>query len=71
VASIVNEHLPNENPMALAFMSALTLTEDQVNEIEEEINNTGAPEIGVSNWLENNRDVVQPWIDGAQNVLGS
>jgi len=57
--------------MARAFMRALTLTEDQVNEIEEVINNTGDPETGVRNWLENNRDVVQPWIDAAQNVRGS
>jgi glycine betaine/proline transport system substrate-binding protein len=71
VSSIVNEDLPNEDPMALAFMSALTLTEDQVNEIEEEINNTGDPETGIRNWLENNRDVVQPWIDAAQNAQES
>ncbi len=71
VSSIVNEGLPNEDPMALAFMSALTLTEDQVNEIEEEINNTGDPETGVRNWLENNREVVQPWIDAAHNAQES
>jgi glycine betaine/proline transport system substrate-binding protein len=49
-------------------MEALTLTEDQVNEIEFEINEFGDPETGVRNWLEENRDVVQPWIDAAQSA---
>ena len=71
ISSIVNEDLPEEDPVALAFMEALTLTEDQVNEIEFQINETGDPETGVRSWLEDNRDVVQPWIDAAQNAQGS
>jgi glycine betaine/proline transport system substrate-binding protein len=71
ISSLVNEHLPNDDPVALAFMETLTLTEDQVNEIEFEINESGDPETGVRNWLEENRDVVQPWIDAAQNAQRS
>ena len=68
VLSIVNEDLPEDDPVAYAFMQELTLTEDQVNEIEFEINEAGDPETGVRRWLENNRHVVQPWIDVAQNA---
>ena len=71
ISSIVNEDLPNDDPVALAFMETLTLTKDQVNEIEFEINESGDPETGVRNWLEENRDGVQPWIDAAQNAQRS
>jgi glycine betaine/proline transport system substrate-binding protein len=68
VSTIVHEDLRDRDPMAYAFMDAITLTEDQVNEIEEEINEAGDPEQGVRAWLERNHDVVQPWIDTAQNA---
>ncbi len=34
ISTIVNEDLPGDDPVAYAFLKALTLTEDQVNEIE-------------------------------------
>jgi glycine betaine/proline transport system substrate-binding protein len=68
ISSIVNEDLREDDPVAYTFLDALTLTEDQVNEIEEEINDAGDPEQGVRAWLEKNRAVVQPWIDAARNV---
>jgi glycine betaine/proline transport system substrate-binding protein len=71
ISSIVNEDLPEEDPVALAFMEAITLTEDQVNEIEFEINETGDPETGVRNWLKDNRDVVEPWLEAARNAQES
>jgi ABC-type proline/glycine betaine transport system substrate-binding protein len=36
--------------------------------MEDEINTARDPQTGVRNWLENNRDVVQPWIDAASNA---
>jgi len=71
ISSIVNERLPDKDPVAYAFMKALTLTEDQVNEIEN-INPQDYAQ-AVRTWLqdENNRDTVQPWIDAAKQAQQS
>jgi glycine betaine/proline transport system substrate-binding protein len=68
ISSIVNKDLPEEDPMAYAFLKAILLNEEQVNTLEVEINEAGSqsPERGVRNWLEDNRDVVQPWIQAAR-----
>jgi glycine betaine/proline transport system substrate-binding protein len=68
ILTIVNEDLPEDDPVAYALMEALTLDEEQVNDLEDEINTVSDPQTGVRNWLENNRDVVQPWIDAASNA---
>ena len=71
ISSIVNEDLPDEDPVAYAFLDALTLTEEQVNEIENINPNDYAA--AVSTWLEEeeNREAVQPWIDAAREAEGS
>jgi glycine betaine/proline transport system substrate-binding protein len=68
ILTIVNEDLQEDDPVAYAFMEALTLDEEQINAMEAEINSVSDPQAGVRNWLENNRDVVQPWIDAASNA---
>jgi glycine betaine/proline transport system substrate-binding protein len=68
ILTIVNEDLPEDDPVAYAFMDALTLDEEQINAMEEEINTVSDPQTGVRNWLENNRDVVQPWIEAASDA---
>jgi glycine betaine/proline transport system substrate-binding protein len=68
ILTIVNEDLPEDDPVAYAFMDTLTLDEEQVNALEAEIYTVSDPQTGVRNWLENNRDVVQPWIDAASNA---
>ncbi len=69
ILSIVNEDLPDDDPVAYAFLDAITLTEDQVNEIEN-INPNDYAE-SARTWLENNRDVAQPWIDAAREAEGA
>ena len=69
ILSIVNEDLPDDDPVAYAFLDAITLTEAQVNEIEN-INPNDYAE-SARTWLEDNRDVVQPWIDAAREAEGS
>jgi glycine betaine/proline transport system substrate-binding protein len=64
----VNVDLKKDDPEAYEFMAALTLNEEQINAMEDEINTASDPQTGVRNWLENNRDVVQPWIDAASNA---
>ena len=69
ILSIVNEDLPDDDPVAYAFLDAITLTEEQVNEIEN-INPNDYAE-SARTWLEDNRDVAQPWIDAAREAEGS
>ena len=71
ISSIVNEDLPDEDPVAYAFMENLRLTEEQVNEIEniDPQDYAGA----TRTWLEdeNNRNSLQPAIDAARDAQES
>jgi glycine betaine/proline transport system substrate-binding protein len=71
ISSIVNEDLPDEDPVAYAFMENLRLTEEQVNEIE----NINPQDYGEATrtWLEdeNNRNSLQPAIDAARDAQES
>jgi glycine betaine/proline transport system substrate-binding protein len=71
ISSIVNEDLPDEDPVAYAFMENLKLTEVQVNEIEN-INPQDYAE-ATRTWLEdeNNRNSLQPAIDAARDAQES
>jgi glycine betaine/proline transport system substrate-binding protein len=68
ISSIVNVDLREDDPTAHAFLRALSLDEEQVNQLEAEINKAGAdsPEKGVRNWLQDNQDVVEPWVKAAK-----
>jgi glycine betaine/proline transport system substrate-binding protein len=71
LATIVNEDLKEDEPEAYAFMAALALDEEQINAMEAEINTVGDPQTGVTNWLENNRSAVEPWLEAARNARES
>ena len=68
ISTIVNEDLLDDDPVAYAFLDALTLTEEQVNEIEN-INPEDYAE-SVRIWLEDedNRAAVEPWLEAARNA---
>ena len=68
LSSIVRADLQEEDPVAYAFLDELTLTEAQVNSLEDEIVKAGDPIEGSQAWLEDNRDVVQPWVDAAKRA---
>ena len=68
ITMIVNEDLPDDDPVAYAFLQALTLTEEQVNNLEGMINEAGDPLVGARQWARDNRGVVQPWIEAANNA---
>jgi glycine betaine/proline transport system substrate-binding protein len=70
ITTVVNEDLPDEDPVAYAFLNAISLDEEQVNQMEAEINEAGAndPEKGVRNWLKDNQDVVEPWVKAAKKA---
>src|SRR5918993_1972355 len=68
ISSIVNAELSENDPAAYAFIRAISLDEEQINQMEADINEAGDPEAGVKAWLEDNRSVVQPWIDAAEKA---
>jgi glycine betaine/proline transport system substrate-binding protein len=71
ITGIVRNGFGNDDPVAYAFMNNLTLTENQVNDLEDTINSAGDPQEGARQWAKNNPNVVQPWIDAAKNARGS
>ena len=68
ITAIVNEDLPEDDPVAYAFMDALILDEDQLNDLESTINEAGDPLEGARRWAEDNPEVWQPWVQAAQDA---
>ena len=68
ISSIVNEDLPDDDPVAYAFLKVISLDEEQINQLEADINEAGDPDEGVKVWLEKNRDVAKPWVDTAKQA---
>ncbi len=68
ITTVVRKHLSDDEPVAYGLMKALTLTEEQVDTLEEAINAAGDPILGAETWAKNNREVVQPWIDTAKQA---
>lgn len=70
ISTIVREDLQEDDPVAYAMLNAYKLNQEQTNTLEEAIQAAGAddPTVGVRTWLEENRDVVQPWIDAAKQA---
>jgi glycine betaine/proline transport system substrate-binding protein len=68
ISTIVNGDLPKDDPVAYAFLKAISLNEEQLNEMEADINEAEDPVKGVKAWLKGNRDTVQPWIDAAEKA---
>jgi glycine betaine/proline transport system substrate-binding protein len=68
ISSIVNKNLSEDDPAAYAFIKSISLSKDEVNQMEADINEAGDPEAGVKAWLEDNRSIVQPWTDAAKKA---
>jgi len=72
ISTIVNKDLQSDDPVAHAFLNAMSLTEDQVNQLELEIRKANNdPAEGSRRWIADNRDVVQPWISAAKRAQES
>lgn len=73
VTTIVRTDLEADDPVAYEFMQAVSLNPEEMNSMQVDIQDAGAdnPEEGVNVWLEENRDVVEPWLEAAQNAEGS
>jgi glycine betaine/proline transport system substrate-binding protein len=68
ITAIVNEDLPENDPVATAFMDALKSDEDQLNDLESTITEAGDPLEGARRWAEDNPEVWQPWVEAAQDA---
>jgi glycine betaine/proline transport system substrate-binding protein len=68
ISSIVNADLPEDDPVAYAFLNEFTLNEDQLHSLENEIRKADDPMAGSQAWLEDNRDVAEPWIKAAEDA---
>jgi ABC-type proline/glycine betaine transport system substrate-binding protein len=49
-------------------MDALSLTEEQINGLEQAINEEDDPLAGARRWASENGGVVRPWIEAARNA---
>ena len=67
-STILSGGLREEDPAAHAFMDALALTEEQINQLEQAINEEGDPLAGARRWASENRGVVRPWIEAAKDA---
>ena len=67
-STIVRRGLREKDPVAYAFMDALELTEEQINDLEYAINKEEDPLAGARRWASDNREVVRPWIEAARNA---
>lgn len=68
VSTLVREGFAEDDPTAYAFMDRLELTEAQVTGLQTEIEETGDPIEGTRTWIEDNREVVEPWVEAAEKA---
>ena len=71
ISTIVKKDLREQDPVAYAFLSVMKLTEEQINDLENGINEEEDPLEGSKRWVRDNRAVVQPWIEAARNAEAS
>jgi glycine betaine/proline transport system substrate-binding protein len=67
ISAIVNEDLPDDDPVAYAFLNNLRLSEEELISLEDAQAKEGEVK-GTQTWLKDNRDVVQPAIDAAKQA---
>src|SRR3712207_5088612 len=63
VTTIINNDLRDDHPDAVEFMDQIRLNEEQVVSVERDIEAGSSPEDAARNFIDNNRDIVQPWVD--------
>ncbi|CAA9452387.1 MAG: Glycine betaine ABC transport system, glycine betaine-binding protein OpuAC [uncultured Rubrobacteraceae bacterium] len=71
IQMVVNEDLSGDDPVAYAFMDAVTLDEEQLNDLESTINEVGDPLEGARQWAQEHPEVWQPWVEATENARES
>ena len=67
ISAVVNEDLPDDDPVAFAFIKNLKLNQEELLALENAQTKEGALK-GAKTWLKENKDVVQPAIKAAKNA---
>jgi glycine betaine/proline transport system substrate-binding protein len=69
ISTIVNKDLPEDDPVAYAFLKEFRMNQEELISLEDEIAKASDDPIkGSQAWLKDNRDVVQPAIDAAKQA---
>ncbi|TCJ15152.1 glycine betaine ABC transporter substrate-binding protein [Rubrobacter taiwanensis] len=70
LSTIVRADLQEDDPVAYAFLEAISMNEEEMNDLQAVIQevNPDDPAEGARVWLEDNRDVVEPWIEAAREA---
>lgn len=70
ITAVANADLKEDDPTAHAFLQALSLDEQQVNDMGVAMRDagTGKELEGIRNWYKDNRDAVKPAIDAAKKA---
>ena len=66
--AVVRLGLEEDDPVAYALIEAMEFTKEEIDGLQLEINETGDAGEGTRNWLEENRDVVEPWLEAARQA---
>ena len=68
--TLVGADLQEEDPVAYAFLQAVSMNEEEMNELQAEIQDADPdePTLGATNWLEGNQDVVEEWVAAGQQA---
>jgi len=62
LSAIAREGLEDESPDAFQLLDNITLSEEQLGDLELAIRDAGDPEQGARGWLEQNREVADSWL---------
>lgn len=68
VSTLVRKGFAEDDPTAYAFIDNMELTGAQVTGLQTEIEEVGDPIEGAEVWIEDNRDVVEPWVEAAEKA---
>lgn len=66
--AVVRPGLEEDDPVAYALIEAMEFTKEEIDALQLEINEPGDAGEGTRNWLEDNRDVVEPWLEAARQA---
>lgn len=61
-------YFADEDSFAYSFLYSMSVTEEQVNELGSRINVTRCSIEGASDWLEDNWEVVESWIQASEKI---
>jgi glycine betaine/proline transport system substrate-binding protein len=64
LSAITRTGLEQDAPEAFKFLGNISLTEEQLGDLELAIRDAGDPEQGARDWLEKNRELADSWLPG-------